>query len=291
MTPTVNHPQGPGNSFPGLFFLAAVRGHLLLPAWLAALTGASFASDAEQASLTDLPGRWAGFAGWSLALLAVNLVNLLADRESDYLNAKNQGGPARLGDRTLAAGATVLAVSGLFLTAWQLPRLLLPVLLSLGLGVAYSQRPLRLTGRCGWDLAAHLAGYGILAPWIGALLLAGPSSGPAWSVAPPLGVPWQASAFLMPIVGVTFLLTALLDIRGDRMAGKQTTAVILAGCFRWLENWSHQPAIRKLLISLVFLGVFLAGVPGFLVWPHLLVPLIIWLGLGYSVQMLAARLG
>ena len=291
MTPTVNNPQRPGNSFPGLFFLAAVRGHLLLPAWLAALTGASFEIGVGPAAQTDLPGRWAGLVGWSLALLAVNLVNLLADRESDFFNAKNQVGPAMLGVGTLAAGAAVLAVSGLFLTAWQMPRLLLPVLLSLGLGVAYSQRPLRLTGRCGWDLAAHLAGYGILAPWIGALLVTGPSSGPTWSVDPTVGVPWLAAAFLIPVVGATFLWTALLDIRGDRMAGKQTAAVILAEHFHGLEGWSHQAANRKLLISLVFLGVFLAGIPGFLVWPHLLVPLIIWLVLSYSVQMLASRLG
>lgn len=291
MTPIVKNPQGPGNSFPGLYFLAAVRGHLLLPAWLAALTGAAFEVGAGPGTLADLSGSWTGIAGWSLVLLAVNLVNLLPDRESDYFNAKNQIGPAILGVQTLAAGAAVLAISGLILTTWQVPRLLLPIILSLGLGVAYSQPPVRLTGRCGWDLAAHLAGYGILAPWIGAILEAGPSSGPPWSVAPTVGVPWQAAAFLMPVVGATFLWTALLDIRGDRMAGKQTTAVILARRFNWLEPWSLQPHNRKLLICLVFLGVVLAGIPGFLLWPHLIVPLIIWLGLGYSVQMLASRSG
>lgn len=290
MTPANKSSPGPGNSFPGLFFLAASRPHLLLPAWQAGLTGAAFQAEAAPVNGLDSPGDLAGFIGWSLVLLAVNLVNLLADRKSDFFNAKNQVGLRWVAARTLAGGAATAAALGLTLTAWLAPWLLVPVLLSLVLGVIYSLPPLRLTGRWGWDLAAHLAGYGLLAPWVGANLVAGNPPGSDWSAVPLSGVPGPAAAYLMPLVGMAFLLTALLDIPGDRKAGKVTSLVFLARYFGDLEGWASNPRVRALVIGLVFLAVLLAGWPGLKVWPLVAVPMIIWLGLSYLAQALARRL-
>ena len=107
MSPGIRSNARPGTSLPGLFLLAAARPHLLLPAWLAALTGAALGPSAGQ---TIAPSHiLAGVACWSLTLLAVNLVNLLTDQASDLANGKNLAwrgvvGPDLLG--ATAAGAS-----------------------------------------------------------------------------------------------------------------------------------------------------------------------------------------
>ena len=289
MTPEPNDRTGPGTMFPGLFFAAAARPHLLLPAWMAALTGASFQAVSTgvhpPASL-----QLTGLTGWSMVLLAVNLANLLSDRESDLLNAKNLFPWRILEPRTVAAGTASLALAGLLLTAWLRPRLLFPAVLTLGLGLAYSLPPVRLSSRPGWDLAAHLMGYGLLAPWVGALLVEDFTAGSNWSVTPALGVPGPAAAYLLPLVGVTYLLTALLDLKGDRIAGKETSAVALARRWPGFETLSSLPVVRSEVIAWIFLGVILAGIPGLRAWPETVVPLVIWLGLSYGLLRVVRKL-
>jgi 1,4-dihydroxy-2-naphthoate octaprenyltransferase len=275
MSPGIRSNARPGTSLPGLFLLAAARPHLLLPAWLAALTGAALGPSAGQ---TIAPSHiLAGVACWSLTLLAVNLVNLLTDQASDLANGKNLAwrgvvGPDLLG--ATAAGASLLGVAGAILLA---PQILLPVLAGLGLGLAYCLPPTRLCARPGLDLLAHLAGYALLAPWTGSLLAGAPAAGPA-----PLAV-----LYLVPLVGVSFLLTAVLDLPGDRATGKRTSAVWLARKWTALDGWAAGPWRRRSIIVGVAGGVLLAGLPGLVRWPGLLWPLGMWVVLGYLVQGLA----
>ena len=289
MTPTQIKQGRPGTWFPGLFFMAATRPHLLLPAWLAAVTGASFKVRTEGVPPLELPTLMAGLVAWSLSLLAVNLINLIADQQTDLINDKNQGWKRGLKATHLAAGAAMMSLSGLVLAAWVVPCILLPLLLGLGLGVAYSQQPPRLSARPGWDLLAHVAGYGIIAPWIGAVLVVGPDLSATRSVTPTSGIPLAALLYLAPVVAITFLLTALLDLSGDRAAGKKSSVVWLVDRFPLMCDWARNHLTRRIIIVLVFLGVVLAGLPGMLAWPGLAVPMACWLVMSYALQGLISN--
>lgn len=202
---------------------ACLRPHLLLPATLAAATGfvlrPGFDRTPERLSG---PGPAALLIGWSLVLGAVHVVNLAADRDTDRLNRKNLFWMDRLAVRHLAWTAVLLAMAGLGAAAWSGPAHLLPVGATLLLGLAYSLRPLQLSRRWGWDALANVAGYALLAPWIGSAA----GSPPADPVRFGLGeVPAAAVLYLAPLVFAAFLLTTVLDASGDERVGKITWSV------------------------------------------------------------------
>jgi hypothetical protein len=255
---------------------ASLRPHLLLPAWACAATGAAelgcrvglgTAAGATGGtaiifgSLATTP-PWGELAlavvGWNAALVAIHLLNLATDRDTDAYNRKNLFWRGTLDSDQLvraalvAGGLAVLAalaaellgswrqqmLAGLSVTgtvrgaepvnvtstSWPAlvaKSLLSPVvggvLLTLVLGAVYCLRPLRLSARWGWDLAANAVGYGLIAPCFGATVLLGRLPPPA-SMLPP-------SAWLLPLVGAAFLWTTLLDRPGDQATGKRTWAV------------------------------------------------------------------
>lgn len=197
----------------------------MLPAYLAAATGfVSVMKLSENEGLQAGIQSAAAFLGWSLVLAAVHIVNLLADRDTDQLNAKNLFWMDHIQERTLALTAGLLATAGLLTAGWGHLRFLLPVGGTLLLGWAYCLRPLIWSRRWGWDALANVLGYGVLAPWLGALLYL-PEDGVEEGIVLNPQFPTVAVFHLVPLVFAGFLLTTLLDREGDRLAGKRTWAV------------------------------------------------------------------
>jgi len=209
-----------------LLIVAALRPHLLVPAWLAALTGAAAVDPDGTVSATSslaVERIVAAWLGWSLILAAINGANLVTDRATDRLNAKNLFWMETLPATALIRVSLLTALLGLALAGWGLPGSLVPAGLTLILGLLYSLPPVRLSARAGWDAAAHVLGYVVLAPWFGQLVLI---RGSGWAALPE----WPTVAHLGPVVLTGFLWTAILDIHGDELTGKQTAAV------RWGET-------------------------------------------------------
>jgi len=153
-----------------------------------------------------------------VALVATHIINQLADRESDRVNAKlpilaaglvtPRGAAALLAGLALAFFAALAAVP---------PQLRLIEVVALLLGIAYSAPPLSLKTRAGWDLAANALGYGGIAFAIG------------WGTAAPLAWGRLASSALPWVlaVGGVFAATTVADEAGDRAAGQGTLGVRL----------------------------------------------------------------
>jgi len=310
--------------------LAVLRPQLLLPAWAGAASGAALAPPGARPAPAWLVAT--ALLAWSCALAAVHLVNLVADRRSDLWNAKNlfwmervsasglRRAAAVAGAAALLAGlAPVLAAAG---SGGAAGPAFLAVCATLLLGGAYSLPPLRLSARWGWDLAANAAGYGALAPWLGAALASG---GP-----PPTATFLAAAAVLVPLVGTAFLWTTLLDRDGDARDGKRTWAVrwgpratrraaallaglaliaalaVLAGPFAGAAPRAARTALaaaalallppallllrsaagRRALQAAVPAAVLLAALPGLVIRPWLAFPLLGWLILAYGALRL-----
>lgn len=257
---------------------ASLRPHLLLPAWGCALSGAAavFVTGGDSLPRSSWPVLLA-VLGWSSALVAGHLVNLVADRHSDAANAKNLFWPGIVSKawlRWMAGGAALLAVvlawtAGCLsllspgaetgpvaagtLTRWSslsdlrpclMPGLLSPIsavtLLSLVLGLAYSLPPFRLAARWGWDLTANAAGYGLLAPWFGAEVIGEALAGTTMASAAeaPAGNSLATTVFvLLPLVATAFLWTTMLDSSGDEATGKRT----------WAVRWGGRATLRAAL--------------------------------------------
>ena len=209
----------------GILLLACLRPHLLLPAYLAAATGlvSRLRPGAEWSGTTEIRSATA-FLGWSLVLASIHVVNLLADRDTDRLNEKNLFWMEDLPGRSLALTAGLLATVGLAIAGWGHPVFLVPVGSTLLLGWAYCLRPLLWSRRWGWDALANVLGYGVLAPWLGALLVVPAEEANRWNILDG-GFPTAAILHLVPLVFAGFLLTTLLDREGDRLTGKRTWAV------------------------------------------------------------------
>jgi 4-hydroxybenzoate polyprenyltransferase len=186
-----------------LDFFFALRPLVLVPAWTFFLLGAAAGTD-------PFPAIRA--AALTLVLCGGYLVNQIVDFETDRLNDKGfflqRGIFTR---RAYGVAASLFVVSGLTL-ALGFRESPLQVLVAAVLVLAYSVPPLRLCARPGADLLANAAGYGVLAPWIGA--------GSA-----PLPAPVAVACALA--VGAVFVHTTLLDAEGDRRTGKRTTGVVL----------------------------------------------------------------
>lgn len=188
-----------------LDFFFALRPLVLVPAWSFFLLGA-----ASAAALHPFPA--VRFLAMTLVLCGGYLVNQVVDFESDRVNGKGlflQRGLFRR--RTYVAAAVACSLAGVGVAAWthEAP---VRTAAAAALVLAYSIPPLRLSARAGLDLAANAAGYGILAPWIGA------------GSSPP-GLAFLTATALA--VGAVFVHTTLLDVAGDRATGKTTLGVVL----------------------------------------------------------------
>jgi chlorophyll synthase len=188
-----------------LDLLFAIRPLVLVPAWSFFLLGAAAAPDGP-----GLP--WLRLALFTLAMIGVHLVNQIVDLESDRINDKGlflQRGIFTPRQYAAAAVASLGLAVGAAVATGQAPMRLAA---AVGLGLAYSVPPVRLAARAGLDLLANAAGYGLLAPWLGA----GDSAPPA---------AFLASTTLA--VAAVFVHTTLLDLEGDRRTAKQTIGVRL----------------------------------------------------------------
>jgi 4-hydroxybenzoate polyprenyltransferase len=267
-----SNPQPPKKLRKELVLAACGRPNLLLPAWLSAATGAALSGG----SLPSVVPLVVITAGFSLALGASHAANLIADRHSDKINDKNTFWMGQIPATIVARHAAGWAIMGLMLSAWAHWYFLFPVVATLVLGFSYSLPPARLSARWGWDLLANVLGYGVIAPWWGAML----SHWEPSVSAPVLDIPWMALAFLVPLVGLVFFWTTILDVKGDRSSGKNTLAVRLN-----FSGTSH----RKLLIMGIFTGTLAAGIPGLLAFPLLGIWIVFWFILSYGLTRHIAK--
>jgi 4-hydroxybenzoate polyprenyltransferase len=156
---------------------------------------------------------------FSFSVASVYVLNQIADIEVDKANGGlpllAQGKVSR---KTAWIAACVYAIVGIAAPAFKYPFLSLLASAALLLGIFYSFRPLRLSGRCGFDFLANAAGYGIIAFSAG------------WIVS---GAPLTAASF--PAVSLSYFLlmcagsisSTIPDYPGDKQYGKKTTAVVL----------------------------------------------------------------
>jgi chlorophyll synthase len=187
-----------------LDFFFALRPLVLVPAWSFFVLGWAAAGGA--------PFPWLRFALLSLVLCGAYLVNQIVDLETDRINGKGfflQRGIFTPRFYAWAATLFIAASCGIAFVLDASPR---AIAVAAALGLAYSMPPLRLAARPGLDLAANAAGYGIVAPWIG-----------AGDALPPARL--LAAAALA--VAAVFLHTTLLDLEGDRRTGKRTSGTVL----------------------------------------------------------------
>lgn len=193
-------------------FFFALRPLVLVPAWSFFLLGAAAAR--RSGAAPDFPA--ASCVCFTLVMLAVHLVNQVADRDSDRLNEKGFFLQRGIFTPRQYLCAAALCLAGGIGGAWRLQASPGVVVAAAVLGLAYSVPPLRLAARPGFDLAANAAGYGGIAVLMGA-----PEPARA-------GSPFVAlvMASCMLAVGAVFLHTTLLDQEGDRRTGKRTSGVV-----------------------------------------------------------------
>jgi 1,4-dihydroxy-2-naphthoate polyprenyltransferase len=187
----------------------ALRPMVLVPAWSFFLLG-------HAAARHDAPFPALRLACFTLVMLGVHLVNQVMDRETDRINDKGyflQRGIFAPRDYAIGAIAGLAAGLGIASAAHASAGLLG---VAAALGLAYSVPPLRLAARPGLDLVSNAAGYGVVAPLLGA-------------GAAPDGAPGFSAAFLTSTacaVGAVFIHTTLLDVDGDRRTGKRTIGLV-----------------------------------------------------------------
>ncbi len=216
---------------------AAARPHLLIPAWVCALSGAARVADpvSPSRSLT------LAVCAWSLALVATHLVNLVADRDGDRRNAKNLFWQGRVSGRCLGVAAGVGAVAALLCGYHGGVTAFAAVAATLALGALYSLPPVRMAHRWGWDLAANTGGYALIAPLFG-FVQAGGLGGETVNA----GLPGLAATLVLlhMLVGAAFLWTTLLDLDGDQRSGKISMAV------RWGPAVTTRLALLLVVLAL-----------------------------------------
>jgi 4-hydroxybenzoate polyprenyltransferase len=197
-----------------LFF--STRPLLLLPVWAFVLLGASETTGVREPAPDPTSGFLLSFTALTLLMMGNYALNLLPDREEDRLNRK--GLPLWQGAITAREVATVgvlFLVAGALLLVVAVPGRTALLIAGAGLlALAYTMPPIGLSRKPVVDLVANAVGYGYLAPLIGA------------SVYLP-ELPLRAPLPYTFLVGSVFLHTTLLDLDGDRRAGKKTTGVWL----------------------------------------------------------------
>ncbi len=195
-------------------WIFVTRPLILLPAASFYLLGARTARLREWTEALPDAFAWGLVCLLSLSVAAY-LVNLVHDEDADRLNDKGhyltRGIFTRRTVVAMALGA--LAVAAVAFRRCVPPQHA-PLAGVLALGYAYSLPPIRLVARPGLDVLANAAGYG------GLSFVAG------WSaISGDTATAWYASVPYMLVVAATFLHTTILDVDGDRAAGKTTFTV------------------------------------------------------------------
>jgi 4-hydroxybenzoate polyprenyltransferase len=158
-------------------------------------------------------------AVFSLSVASVYVLNQMADVNVDKFN---KGLPLLAKGKISMAGArtcaVVCAAVSILLPLLRHPPVSVFSAGAVALGIIYSFRPFRLSGRCYFDFLANAAGYGIVAFGVGWYF-----SGASFALNG-----FAASAlpyFLLMCAGS--ISSTLPDYEGDRKCGKATTAVAL----------------------------------------------------------------
>jgi 4-hydroxybenzoate polyprenyltransferase len=199
-------------------YVFVLRPLILIPAWSFYLIGAAAANGSVSAGATGLPGPMA-FLSLTAILITAYLLNQVFDRESDEKNDKCfYLARGIFHERTLVLLAAVffVAASITFRRAGVSQRL--PLVLALLLSLVYSLPPIRLCARPFFDLIANAAGYGGIAFVLGYIAEARTTG---------FGTAAIAAVPYVLLVASTFIHTTMLDVEGDRAAGKISTAVFL----------------------------------------------------------------
>jgi 4-hydroxybenzoate polyprenyltransferase len=206
-------PSGPARIPDYLFIL---RPMILIPVWTFYLLGAWHGRNITGAPIQRLPFLM-GLVSFTAILGAVYIINQIADRETDRINSKlffvSHG---IISIRSAWIEASVLVVLAFALSLILMPAAFTVLLIvSLGLGIAYSVEPVRLKRRPVLDVLSNAVGNGILntiAGWIA------------------VGAPLEKLETLAPYplaVASVHLATTLADIEGDRAGGMRTSGVAL----------------------------------------------------------------
>jgi|GEM_PF-1694611 len=194
-------------------FVFVTRPLILVPAWSFYLRGAATAQFGDPWLARPDAFTW-GLVCLTAILVAAYLVNLVFDQQADRLNDKGHYIARGLfAVRTIVILAMLFFVAASFAFRRTVPPQRIPLVGALILAFAYSLPPLRLVARPGLDLAANAIGYGGIAFVAGYFAFRGSTAA------------WSAAAPYMFLVGATFLHTTILDVEGDRAAGKNTFTV------------------------------------------------------------------
>ncbi len=209
------------NPFDMLFLL---RPPMLIPVWAFFLAGYWRSSGVRvgeiggfvRGALAPNGYFWLSFAGFSLLMGSVYIINQIVDRVSDRVNRKLFLIPLGIVPLKLAYTMVLLLFIIAFIAGWCFGlRYMMLLMLSFVLGVSYSIPPFRMKGRPILDVASNAIGYGLLAFGIGwitkrsfeyALLV--------------YAIPYLFAA------ATIFCASTILDIDGDRQDGAVTTAVM-----------------------------------------------------------------
>jgi len=156
---------------------------------------------------------------FSLSVAAVYIVNQIADVEADK---KNGGLPL------IAAGIVSIRAAYVTMFSCALLSIVLPILYhqplyswaavaTLGIGILYSVKPFRLSGRPVVDFVSNAVGYGAIAFAVG------------WIAAGKLPFTAEFALAALPYVflmGAGSISSTIPDIPGDKDDSKRTTAVV-----------------------------------------------------------------
>ncbi|MCI0595150.1 MAG: UbiA family prenyltransferase [candidate division Zixibacteria bacterium] len=195
-----------------LDYFFATRPVLFMPVWTVALLGAG------QAAGHRISGEVASSLLFATACLfgAVYLVNQIFDRESDLINDKgfflSRGIVSVPEAAVLAVGLNMAALAVAFLSSGYAFALFVGIVI---LGIIYSAPPFRLKDRAWPALSANMLAHGSIVYLVGA----------GWSE----NLEWSHLLRSLPYffaVGAIYLNTTLLDVEGDKQAGKKTVTVV-----------------------------------------------------------------
>jgi 4-hydroxybenzoate polyprenyltransferase len=197
-------------------FVFVLRPLILIPAWSFYLIGAAQARGEPYSVYAGLPSPTVLLSLTSI-LISAYLLNQIFDRESDEKNDKCfyltrgifQG-------RTLVVFATVFFLIASFAFHRVDGAQRFALLLALILALLYSLPPVRLCARPFLDTIANAVGYGGVA-----YVLGYGSYGSSLLQAIIASIPYVL------LVASTFLHTTILDVIGDKAAGKISTAVYI----------------------------------------------------------------
>jgi 4-hydroxybenzoate polyprenyltransferase len=158
-------------------------------------------------------------AVFSLSVAAVYVFNQIADVNVDK---ENNGLPllarGKVSLKTAWTCGIACALFSILPPLFGRPLLSVFAVMAVLLGIVYSFRPARLSGRCCLDFIANAAGYGIIAFGVGWHLSGAPFSGHSFALS---AMPY----FLLMCAGS--ISSTLPDRDSDAKCGKKTTAVTL----------------------------------------------------------------